>query len=387
MYTRLMASLFLSLIILLSSYAANAADDDAQDNVPGTVIIGYIFNPGPELDTDQIAAEKLTHINYAFSRIVDGKLTEGFEFDQQNYQQLHSLKERNPELRILSSIGGWTWSDTFSDMAAEPASRQKFIRSAIEFVRRHQLDGLDIDWEYPGLVGAGNTFRGEDGQNFTILLRQLRQALDKLEQEVNRPLLLTIASGGFSDYVEKAELGQWQQYLDYINIMAYDYNFPSDGAITGHHAGLFSHPSDGTQNSADNAVKQHIKAGVPANKLVLGVPFYGRMWMQVSDDNNGLFQPGNSNTLELGGGSYKNLHNNLIGKNGYERHWDDTAKVPWLWNPEKKILISYEDSESLRHKSQYVLDNNLAGVMFWRYNSDHQNTLLNSLYRHLRGSD
>ncbi|ALS99716.1 glycoside hydrolase family 18 protein [Lacimicrobium alkaliphilum] len=383
MFTRTIFSLFSITVLLLCSYSSNATDSSQQDK-PGKVIIGYIFSPDAPLDTDLIAAEKLTHINYAFSRIEEGKLTEGFESDEQNYRQLQRLKARNPDLKILSSVGGWTWSDTFSDLAAEQESVQRFVQSAVEFVRRHQLDGLDIDWEYPGLPGAGNPFRAEDGQNFTFLLAQLRQALDKLEQKMNRPLLLTIASGGFGKYVEKAKLQDWHKYLDYINIMAYDYNFPADGAITGHHAGLYSHPMDSSRNSADNAVQQHLSVGVPAAKLVLGVPFYGRIWMQVNNDNHGMFQPGNASTLELGGGSYKNLRSQLTEKQGFVRHWDDVAKAPWLWHKGKKILISYEDPESLRHKSQYILQQNLAGVMFWQYHSDYQNTLLDSLYQHLR---
>lgn len=385
MFSRTLLSLFSITALLLCSYSLNAADSSQPDK-PAKVIIGYIFSPDKPLNTDRIAAEKLTHINYAFSRIEEGKLTEGFEFDEQNYRNLQGLKARNPDLKILSSVGGWTWSDTFSDIAAEPQSVQRFIHSAIDFVRRHQLDGLDIDWEYPGLPGAGNPYRAEDGQNFTVLLGKLRQALDKLELEVKRPLLLTIASGGFNKYVQKAKLQDWHKYLDYINIMAYDYNFPADGAVTGHHAGLFSHPQDSSGDSADNAVQQHLNAGAPAGKPVLGVPFYGRIWMQVRDQNKGMFQPGNASTLELGGGSYKNLHSLLADKQGFERHWDDVARAPWLWNTEKQILISYEDSESLRHKSQYILQHDLAGVMFWQYGADYQNMLLDSLYQHLRGS-
>lgn len=384
MFLRLL--LFITASIVFSTYVIGAPDNTGQPQAQ-KVIIAYVFNPDGTVNIDSIAAGRLTHINYAFSKIEEGRLVEGFESDASNYRRLHDLKSRNPNLKVLSSVGGWTWSDTFSAMVAEQASRQTFIHSAIEFVRRHQLDGLDIDWEYPGLRGAGNPYRSEDGQNFTLLLRELRQALDALEQEVNRPLLLTIASGGFNNYVEKSELGEWQAYLDYINIMAYDYNYPADGAVTGHHAGLFTHPQDKTQNSADNAVQQHLKAGVPASKLVLGVPFYGRMWMQVNNENNGLFQPGSNNTMDLGGGSYKNLHGQLIDKHGFKRYWDDIAKAPWLWHAEKNVLVSYEDSESLHHKSQYVIDNNLAGVMFWRYSSDYQGTLLDSLYRYLRNPD
>src|SRR5690554_3352068 len=230
------------------------------------VIIGYVFSPDEKLDPDTIAAEKLTHINYAFSNIEAGQLVEGFAYDAENYQLLQTLKARNPDLKILTSVGGWTWSGQFSDMALTRESRQRFIDSALDFVRRHQLDGVDIDWEYPGLPGDDNIHRPEDGTNFTLLLRDLRAELDQLEQELGRPLLLTIASGGFPDFIAKSDIGNWQEYLDFINIMAYDYNFPTNGNRTGHNAPLFA--PEGDVMSGDQAVRDHIAAGVPAEKLV-----------------------------------------------------------------------------------------------------------------------
>lgn len=345
------------------------------------IIVGYIFNPDAELDPDSIAAEKLTHINYAFSNIEEGRLVEGFAYDEQNYEQLQTLKARNPDLKILTSVGGWTWSGGFSDMALTEESRQRFIDSALDFVRRHQLDGIDIDWEYPGLPGAGNVHRPEDGVNFTLLLRSLREQLDALEQKLERPLLLTIASGGFPRFLEKSDIANWQRYLDFINIMTYDYNFPTDGNRTGHNAPLYA--PEGDVMSADQAVRDHLAAGVPPEKLVLGVPFYGRHWVEVEPGNAGMGQVGHTGDFPYGDTGYRNLAENLIDQQGFERHWDPIGQVPWLWNEDAQIFVSYDDPESMAIKARYVREQGLRGIMFWRYETDYNNELLNAIHDNL----
>ena len=112
-------------------------------------VIGYIYSPNRPLVPSDVAAEKLTHINYAFANIKNGLMVEGYAGDPENYRTLNNLKERNPKLKILVSVGGWTWSGGFSDMALTPQSRKRFIDSAVAFLDRHRLDGLDVDWEYP----------------------------------------------------------------------------------------------------------------------------------------------------------------------------------------------------------------------------------------------
>lgn len=375
---------FLSLILL----AACSKQDPTSVGIPNEnpfspVIVGYVFNPDQKLDPDTIAAEKLTHINYAFSNIEDGKLVEGFQYDTENYQLLQTLKTRNPDLKILTSVGGWTWSGQFSDMALTGESRQRFIDSALDFVRRHQLDGVDIDWEYPGLPGDDNIHRPEDGTNFTLLLRDLRSQLDQLEQELQRPLLLTIATGGFPDFIAKSDIGNWQEYLDFINIMAYDYNFPTNGNRTGHNAPLFA--PEGNVMSGDNAVRDHLAAGVPAGKLVLGVPFYGRHWIKVEPDNAGLGQVGYTGDFPYGDTGYRHIAANLVNQQGFERHWDPVGKVPWLWHEGERIFVSYDDPESMAAKANYVRDQGLRGIMFWRYETDHNNELLNTIHNTLTG--
>ena len=117
------------------------------------VIIAYVFPQDRALLPDEVNARKLTRINYAFANIKDGEIVEGFSHDEENFATLGSLKSVNPSLKVLVSVGGWTWSGGFSDVALTHQSRTRFIASAVRFVERHHLDGLDIDWEYPGQVG------------------------------------------------------------------------------------------------------------------------------------------------------------------------------------------------------------------------------------------
>src|SRR6185503_20086693 len=131
------------------------------------------------VDPAAIAADELTHINYAFANIADGRVVEGFKNDAENFRVLAALRRRHPHLKLLVSVGGWTWAGGFSDAARTPESRRRFVQSAVEFVRRHDLDGFAVDWEYPGLPGYGNPHRPEDKQNFTALMAELRAALDR----------------------------------------------------------------------------------------------------------------------------------------------------------------------------------------------------------------
>ena len=132
------------------------------------VIIAYVFPRNELIVPSEIAADKLTHINYAFADVKDGRIVEGFARDAENFKVLADLRRAHPHLKILISVGGWTWSGNFSDAALTAESRRRFTDSAIAFVRRHDIDGVDIDWEYPGLRGNNNVHRPEDRENHPL---------------------------------------------------------------------------------------------------------------------------------------------------------------------------------------------------------------------------
>jgi chitinase len=339
------------------------------------VIVAYVFPQNALIHDGDIAARKVTRINYAFANIHNGRIVNGFENDDQNLAALVALKKQNPSLTVLVSVGGWQWSGVFSDMALTQASRAAFIGSVAEFVGRNQLDGLDIDWEYPGLEGSTKHFRPEDKQNYTLLLKETRARFDELEKQLHRPLYLTIATGASPEFLEHTEMDKVQQYVDTVNLMAYDYYEPDSDATTGHHAPLFTNPADPKKVSADDSVRAYEAAGVSAGKIVLGVPFYGHVWGQVPAANHGLFQAGKNvkNAWLQYGGVEAML------KNGFVRYWDPVAKAPYLYSAASQVFVSYEDPESVGLKCRYVLDGKLRGVMFWDYESDGAGALLNAV--------
>jgi len=361
---------------------AVAAGTVGPAKAPEPAIIAYVFPQEKLIDPATIAADRLTHINYAFADIKDGVVVEGFANDALNFKVLTGRRRQHPQLKIMVSVGGWTWSGGFSDAALTPESRRRFVASAVAFVRRHDLDGFDVDWEYPGLPGFGNPHRPEDKQNFTALMAELRAGLDALGREQGRRYWLTFAAGAGADFVAHTEMDKVQGSVDYVNLMTYDFREAESEPISGHHANLFASPRDAEQRSADRAVLEFLRAGVPPRKLVLGVPFYGRAWGEVAPANDGLYESGKALAERLDT-HYAGLAERLVDRDGFARRWDPDAQAPFLWNAEKRIFVSYDDPESLRGKSLYIRERGLGGAMFWEYYADSSGALLGTLFTEL----
>ena len=356
----------------------------ATAEAPRPAVIAYVFPRDRVLESSEIRADKLTHVNFAFANVVGGRVVEGSPRDAENLRVLTGLRRDHPHLRILVSVGGWTWSKGFSDAALTAKSRRVFVASAVDFVRRHDLDGFDVDWEYPGLPGDGNPHRPEDKENFTALMADLRAALDREGARRGRPLLLTFAAGASREFLAHTEMAKVQAVVDFVNLMTYDFRVANPGAPAGHHANLYPSPADPRSHSADGAVKDFLAAGVPASKLVLGVPFYGRAWEGVSSPE-GLYREGRPPSQRIDS-SHPSLAA-LVGREGWVRAWDSAAQAPFLWNEARKAFVTYEDEESLRLKSRYVREKGLGGVMFWEYHADRTGALLDTLDAALRGTD
>jgi chitinase len=372
--------LFSSLFIALAAAAFAAPDKKATRPTP--LLVAYIFPQDAALTAGQVDPHSVTRFNYAFANIKDGRMVTGFAHDAENFAFLTALRKENPQLTILASVGGWLWSGGFSDMALSKESRARFIDSAADFIAQYQLDGLDIDWEYPGMEGSTKAFRPEDKQNFTALLSELRERFNRDAKKNGRRLYLTIAAGASPEFLTHTEMDKVARLVDTVNLMAYDYYEPGSGPITGHHAALFTNPNDPQKESADASVHAFEQAGVPADKLILGIPFYGHAWSDVPPTANGLYQPGKRapNT----GASFSAIQSSMLG-HGFTRFWDPVARVPWLYNAETRTFVSYEDQQSIAGKCEYVHANNLAGIMFWDFESDDPSgTLLKAVNACLR---
>ncbi|MGN8056522.1 glycoside hydrolase family 18 protein [Pedobacter sp. 22163] len=344
------------------------------------VVIGYVGGYRGLVDVRKISAEKLTHINYAF---VDVKNNRAFlhreATDTVNFQQLNQLKLKNPDLKILISIGGWAWSENFSDAALSDTSRKAFAESAVRIIEKFKLDGVDIDWEYPGIAGEeGNVFRPEDKQNFTLMLKELRLELDSLEQKSQSKKLLTIAVGGFTNFIRHTEMDKAQQYLDYINLMTYDFY---NGNFAGHHTNLYNSKSYPAENYADKTFREFAAAGVPNGKLVMGIAFYSRSFTLKENAKNGL---GDSVLSSRYGKGYTFLKDSLINQKGFKKYYDKDAKASYLYNAATREYMTYDDERSVKAKCEYVLKNNMAGVMFWEYDSDVNGYLLDQINKSLK---
>jgi len=370
---------FLSFLLIFSNCTTSDKEKTQEAQEKQYAVIAYLSQGNKLIKPENIAVEKLSHINFAFANIVDGKIAEGAETDSANFEILNDLKERQPELKLLISVGGWGWSGNFSDMALTVESREVFIKSCIDFINKHQLDGIDLDWEYPALIGNNNKYRPEDKENFTTLLKELRTALSKNTEQTDKNYLLTIAAAAFPEYVSHVELSKIVKYLDFINLMTYDFVSGWDKE-TGHHTNLYSSKLKPDETSVDKAIQYYIEHGAPANKLVLGAAFYGRGWTNVKAENNGLFQTATGNGLEL---SFHDIQENYLNKNGFVYHYDSVAEAPYLWNNSTETFITYENTQSIIAKCAYTEKNKLYGIMFWQYTGDFQEQLLNSIISNL----
>ncbi|MBD0831901.1 glycoside hydrolase family 18 protein [Aestuariibaculum sediminum] len=354
----------------------NAPTQETQDrHVDDLKLIGYVAGY-EDFDPANVDASKLTHINYAFANIVDGKAKFELDIDSLKITKLIGLKAKNPDLKVLYSVGGWVWSDKFSHIAATSQARNRFAKSCVALIQKYGFDGVDLDWEYPGQRGEDNAFRPSDKVNFTLLLKSIREALEIFGQTKGKHYLLTIASGADQAYIDHTELGKAHQYLDFINVMCYDY-YHGWFFQTGHHANLY--PSDGELfdgNSGLEAVNRHIEAGVPAHKLVMGIPFYGRMWEKVNPESNGFYQSAMSTGMII---PYWGIIEKI--KTGeYEKLYDESAKASYLWNAKDSIFISWETPKDIKLKTNFIKNKGLGGAMFWEYSLDYNQELLNTLH-------
>ena len=297
----------------------------------GTVIVGYAVYWEESLPDPAL----LTHLNYAFALIKND--FETLDIKQENRLKLMvSLKKQNPKLKVLLSVGGWG-AGNFSEMAADEGHRKAFAKNCLNAVTKFGLDGIDIDWEYPTSTSAGISASPDDTQNFTLLMKELRETLGK-------DRLLTMASASNAKYVNFKDA---VQYMDFVNVMTYDM-----GHAPKHNAALYR--SSMADESCDESVAKHFAAGVPYNKIVLGIPFYGHG------------EKGEGKAFD----DYVDYKDIAIDGSLYTAQWDATAMVPYVADATGKMVLSYDNAKSVGLKAEYVLQKNLAGAMYWNIEAD-----------------
>jgi chitinase len=346
--------------------------------------IGYYtgWSTYSNFQVSNIDASMLTQLDYAFASISsDGKIAmEDSAVDGKNYSLLTELKQKNPNLKTVISVGGWDGSARFSDIAVTDQSRTIFANSCLQFILKYGFDGVDLDWEYPVAGGKpGNSKRPEDKQNYTLLIQKIRETFNAQSAKDGKAYLLTITGGVGEGFANDTELNLIQQYVDSIGLMAYDIHGSWD-KMTGMDAPLYQDPQSGfgSDESVQNAVQTDLRYGVSANKLVLGIPLYGRVYKQVNNQNNGLYQPFNGGGTAVG---YGNIVANDLNQKGFTRYWDSNSKVPWLFNGTE--FISYDDPESIGFKTEFIKSMGLGGAMMWELSQDPNKELIAKIYHDL----
>lgn len=332
-------------------------------------VVGYVSDRDP---LPAISAGKLDALNFAFARVNPAhevylpRAETGARLER-----IVALRKANPRLRVLLSIGGWG-AGNFSEAAATAEARQRFADTAVALLQRYDLDGLDVDWEYPAHPGPGISHRPEDRQTFPLLLQALRSALDRASGDSGRRYLLTIAAAD-GRAARGLDFARIVPLLDWINLMTYDF-YGEGSPHTGHHAGLHASASvPARERDTEQAVDAFLRAGVPAAKLHVGMAFYGKLFSGVEPGNDGLGQPHDGQVRFV---SYARIKREFLASDAFRRHWDAQAQAAWLWDPEGRRMVSYEDPRALRAKVRFAKAKGLGGAMYWEHDQDDDEALL-----------
>ncbi|WP_171737261.1 glycoside hydrolase family 18 protein [Vibrio sp. 99-70-13A1] len=403
------------------------------------VVAGYFadwqyLNQDNPYTVDDIPADKLSHIIYAFlsmcgphsgagepvqkqvkqqcvgkepytAIIVDKKAALEVDFGDVNvdvgykghFAQLAQLKADNKDIIILPSFGGWTMSEPFHAMAKDPKAIAHFSKTAVELIHQYDFfDGIDLDWEYPG--GGGLTTspwnpetkltdeqKALEREAFTLLVKTIRSDLDALSKKTQRDYELSTAVGVGA----KAAQIDWNAASPYLtNMFAMTYDFLGGwGTQTGHTTNLHATERSWWGMGSDVFINQMIEQGIPSEKLVIGAAFYGRGWQGTKDFNGELpkgdlvsEQGAQFGTGENGYFMFWDLMKNYSLKQGYQYKYDEQSQAPYLWNPEKKVFISFEDQRSIKAKAEWAKKSNLGGIFTWELSGDPTGELVDVMH-------
>lgn len=356
------------------------------------------------------AASKLTEINYAFSSVsADGLCTSGdswadyqkpFTADQAvngvadtadqslagNFNQLKELKAKYPKLKIVISIGGWSWSNQFSQLASTAAGRQAFVNSCVDQYLNGNIpglpagaakgvfDGLDIDWEYPNEPGNGNPYGPQDTANFTALMQTFRGAVNQAGQANGEHYVLTAdVSPNQYSAAQQLQLPQLAKSLDWFNVMTLDFHGGWENQ-TDFTSNLLPDPKDPQASNDKFSVVQSVQYyeqhGVPANKIAIEIPYYAHAWTGVASTDNGLYQSATGASPEDQAG-----YNVVVDQPGTV-HYDPVTASIWKYDAASGTFYSYDNPQTIAAKGLYVDLAGLRGASVWSLDEDTSNGAL-----------
>ncbi|XP_031766318.2 mucin-5AC isoform X3 [Galleria mellonella] len=398
----------LSLLVVVVTLATSAQASEPR------VVCYYtnwsVYRPGTaKFNPQNINPYLCTHLIYAFGAFTKENTLKPFDkyqdIEKGGYAKFTGLKTYNKNLKTLLAIGGWNEGSTrFSPMVASRERRKEFVRNAIKFLRQNRFDGLDLDWEYPAFRDGG---KPKDRDNYAKLVKELREEFEKESEKTGKPrLLLTMAVPAGIEYIQKGfDVKTLNKYLDWMNLLTYDYHSAFEPAVN-HHAPLFplEEPNEySTDNelNIDYTIKFYIENGADPNKLVLGIPTYGRSYtlfnpdaVEIGSPADGPGEQGDA-TREKGYLAYYEICEALKPKekkrsvrqnddeDDEEEDSEESTEVdePWtVMYPNPNAMgpvafkgnqwVGYDDVEIVKKKAEYVAENGLGGIMFWSIDND-----------------
>jgi len=333
---------------------------------------------GGKFTPEHIDPTLCTHLIYSFAGLDSGNWTikslDPWMDLEDNYglagfKKATDLKFTHPHLKVTLAIGGWNeGSKKYSTMAKDPVKRKRFADSAVKFIQRHNFDGLDLDWEYPGKRGGV----AEDKANFIALIKDLHAVFSK------QKLLLTAAIGAAQGTIDAAyDVEKMYKYLDYVHVMCYDYHGKWDKK-TGHNAPLHSRPTEPAKDQTLNVeytLKYLLKKGAKPEKTVLGVPLYGRAYKLMNPNSNKMGAPAKDTafqgpyTREDGFLGYNEICVEKLNQEApWTQVWEEHHLAPFMYRGDS--WLSFDNSRSIALKSEFAYDHGLAGVMTWSIDTD-----------------
>lgn len=350
------------MLIVRALILPGCTDEQGTADIPPPVkstkeIAVIAYQHGDTSDVDKYAIGDLTHLIYSFLYLNGNEISIATEQQRADIVRLVALKKVYPGLKVLVALGGWGGCETCSDAFSTEKGREAFAASVKVLLSDYDLDGLDLDWEYPAVEGyPGHRFRPADRPNFTALIRVLRDILGNHYE-------LSFAAGAGPKYLHDAvDWSEIMPLVDRVNLMTYD--FVNDNSTsTGHHTPLYSTAAQAA--STDHAVRHLLDLGVERQKILIGAAFYARIWDKVdAGDGDPLYRE--ARFKETVGfkkfAKYFGYH--------FVAYWDAEAQAPYTYNGTDKIFGTFDDRRSVRLKTRYAIDRGLGGIMFWQLGDD-----------------
>ena len=328
------------------------------------------YYAGDEKSIDEFDLKGVDQIIYSFLHLKGNKLAIDDKKDSLTLLNVINKKKKYPKLKVLVSLGGWGGCETCSDIFSSKKARTEFAISTADIIESFNADGIDLDWEYPGISGyPGHSYKLEDRENFTDLIIQLRKYMKKDH-------ILSFAAGASYRFFENSiEWDKVMPLVNNVNLMTYDF-YGSGSTKTGHHTALSS--NEFQNRSAESSIKALINLGVNPKKIFIGGAFYIKTFKNVENINNGLNQNADWNR------SYNQLSFEDVRSN-FNFYWDSLAKSPYAYDSINKIFATFDDHKSIKLKSQYALDKKLGGIMFWQLMDDKKkNGLLSTMVKTIK---